>query len=310
METNANTFYRYYVKEYHEVRAHYLHKLLSEINQLNAFLKNKELQQKDVIIPLTTNTKFIIQADLRQNYFHSIETFFEFFFALLPEKGKVQSDDKIVRKLIKANWRNNYKKIEDIANGNLDNLREKVNSLGYEISLGHYLFYPGTYSKEKFGGWFLNSVPEWVNAIEKIIKIIAVDFCQRDEYNAYKHTMRVFPNFDSLHFLDPETMEEKMNFDISNSASYQLYNDKESETIVKTKVFDPIRDYKMSKICSRLIYNMVELRNIMFNKSNESNQDKTVAIVFFNEANINESNKHNVEIQDLVFTTKMINRSQ
>ncbi|MGB5941569.1 MAG: hypothetical protein WBG71_01685 [Leeuwenhoekiella sp.] len=88
METDHRSFYQAYLKEYHEVRAIYLKNLLSNTDELNSKLKSHELNTQGINIPLTENTKFIVQADLRQNYFHAIESFFELFFAFLPKNGK------------------------------------------------------------------------------------------------------------------------------------------------------------------------------------------------------------------------------
>ncbi|MCD8418731.1 hypothetical protein [Tenacibaculum finnmarkense] len=288
-----------------------MNNLLSNTDEINSVIKDNELESQGVKIPLTKNTKFIIQADLRQNYFHSIESFFEFLFAFLPNKGKVPDNRNILRALVKSNWSQNYKKIEYIANGKmkLNFLDEMIDFLDHKVSVGHYLFYVGTFSKEKFNEEYQESVKKSIESIKKIIKTIAIDFSKRDEYNAYKHTMRVFPSFNSIHILDANTMEEQMNFDLSNSASYQIYNDKEKETIVKTKLFDPERDFKMTRICSRLIYNMVELRSIVFGDKKGKNENEKVALILFNQENIEDSIKHNVKIQDLSFSSKLVKGS-
>ena len=230
METDYKNFYNSYLREYHEVRAIYLKHLLSSTENLNKTIQENELGIGGYSIPLTKNTKFILQADLRQNYFHSIETFFEFFFAFLPKKEKIPDNKNVLRALVKSNWKQNYKKIEHIANGNLKLtfLDEIVEFLEHKVSVGQYLFYAGTFSKEKFNSDFQNMVKDSIESIKKIIKVLANDFSNRDEYNAYKHTMRVFPNFKSIHILNAESMKESVNFDLSNSASYQIYNDKEN----------------------------------------------------------------------------------
>ena len=72
---------------------------------------NNKLLKKEFDRTLTTNTKFILQAELRQNYFHAIESFFEIFFALIPDGEKVPDNTNIVQRLVKSNWRKNYNKI-------------------------------------------------------------------------------------------------------------------------------------------------------------------------------------------------------
>ena len=287
-----------------------MNNLLSNTDEINTVIKENELESQGIKIPLTKNTKFIIQADLRQNYFHSIESFFEFLFAFQPKNGKVPDNRNILRALVKSKWSQNYKKIEYIANGKLklDFLDEMIDFLDHKVTIGHYLFYVGTFSKDKFNEEYQDAVKKSIESIKKIIKTIAIDFSKRDEYNAYKHTMRVFPSFNSIHILNANTMKEEINFDLSNSASYQIYNDKEKETIVKTKLFDPERDFKMTRICSRLIYNMIELRSIVFGDRKEKNKHEKVALILFNQENIEDSIKHNVNIQDLSFSSKLIKR--
>ncbi|MBU2903486.1 hypothetical protein KO529_01710 [Arenibacter algicola] len=306
METRPETFYHSYVKEYHEVRATYLKNLLSNIDSVDELLKENELNYAGTRISLTKNTKFIIQADLRQNYFHAIETFFEFFFAFLPNKGVIPDNSKIVRQVVQSNWSGNYKKIGYIANGNmkLNILDKKINFEGHNVTVGQYIFYLGTFSRQKFDKKYFTDVQESIESLKVAIKVLAIDFHNRDEYNSYKHTMRAFPNYQSIKLIDPKTSKEEFEFDLSNSVSYQKYNDKEKETIIKTRLFDPERDCEMTKFCSRLIYNMLELRNIMFNKSSIKNKDEKIAIFLFNKSNITELTKHNVNIQDIAFTTK------
>lgn len=307
METKPETFYNSYVKEYHEVRAIYLKNMLLNLDSVNEILKDSELDYEDIKVSLTKNTKFIIQADLRQNYFHALETFFEFFFAFLPNKGIIPDNSKIVRQIVQSKWSQNYKKIEYIAKGEmkLNILDQEINFYGYKVTVGQYIFYPGTFSKETFGEKYLNDVSESVESLKVAIKELAIDFHDRDEYNSYKHTMRAFPNYESIKLINPETLKEELEFDLSNSVSYQKFNDRENETMIKTKLFDPERDFEMTKFCSRLIYNMLELRNIMFNKKNIKNQDEKIAIFLFNESKITELIKHNVDIQDIILSTKM-----
>lgn len=57
---------------------------------------NKKLLKKEFDRTLTDNTKFILQAELRQNYFHAIESFFELFFALVPDDVKIPDNTDIV----------------------------------------------------------------------------------------------------------------------------------------------------------------------------------------------------------------------
>lgn len=302
METSYENFYGAYLKEYHQVRAIYLNKLLSNIPSVN-----DELKEKEEYADFTKNTQFILQADLRQNYFHCIETFFEFFFAFLPNKGKVPDNTQIVKQIVKSDWSKNYKKIRQIANGNikLDILDMEIEILGYKISVAHYLFYMGTFNLDKFNEDFRANVKTSTVALKKAIKEFAREFSERGEYNAYKHAMRIFPSFNSIHLLDANTMEEKFKFDISNSVSYQLYKEEDKETIVKTKVCDPKRDYQMTIFCGRMIYSMLALREIVFNPKSRK-EGGVMAVRFYNEEEFGTFSEQNVKYQDLEFSTKLL----
>ena len=306
MELNQNNFYTYYLKEYHRVRATYLKNYLDNIGDLNRLLKKEEHHNN-----LTENTKIILQADLRQNYFHSIETFFELLFAFLPTNDKIPDNRKILQALAKSKWRTNFKKIEHIAHRKLklNFLDNQINFLGHEVSVGHYIFYPGTFSKNRFGEDFYCKVSESIQGIKDFILTIANDFMQREEYNSYKHAIRIYPSFKSIHVLDAQTLEEQISWDIGNSASYQTYDDRKKKTAIKTIVYDADRDFKMACLCSDLIYSMIMFRDIVFNK-NEKKANERIAVKFFTKNFVTEISQHNVEIQDLVFSSEKVSSSK
>ncbi|QHS56479.1 hypothetical protein GWR56_13370 [Mucilaginibacter sp. 14171R-50] len=72
----------------------------------------------------------------------------------------------------------------------------------------------------KFTQEFFDLVEKSIIAIKSAIKSLAADFSQRDEYNAYKHGIRIFPSYKSIHFVSVEDMKEQMSWDLSNSVSF------------------------------------------------------------------------------------------
>lgn len=306
METDYKLFYSSYLKEFHLVKAINLKKTISEIEELNEEIKKFELHNS-----LTKNTKFILQADLRQNYFHSIETFFEFFFAFLPNNEKVPDNTLILKKIVKSNWRKNYKRIEDIANGKLklNFLNRIIEFNGNKVTVGHYMFYLGIFSKEKFPEEIFKSIERSIEAVKYGIIEIAKDFANRDEYNAYKHALRIFPSFEAIYLLDAETKEVRLKWDISNALSFQTYDEKKDKTSIKTKLFDSERDFKMTHFCSNMIYNIISFREIVFcYNSKKRVENKKIAIRIFDKDSIDKCREYNVEIQDLEFTTELITK--
>lgn len=304
MELDHITFYQSYLKNYHQVRAIYLNKLLKSVDEIN-----KEIETIQGRLNLSKNTKFIIQSDLRQNYFHCIETFFEIFLALLPKGDVVPDNTKILKDLVKSNWRKNFKTITHIANGKmkLDFLSDKtINVLGHDVSIGHYIFFMGTFSKTKFSEEYFSSVQSSLEAIKDGILTLAIDFSNRDEYNAYKHGIRIFPAYTSLRAAAVDNLEDFIEFDLSNSMSYQTFDDKKTLTSISTKLFDSKRDFEMTRFCGNMIYNMIYLRSIVFAGEEYRKQNKKAVFVLFNKEALNEFKKHNVDIQNIEFNRQEI----
>ncbi|MBU2906406.1 hypothetical protein KO529_16540 [Arenibacter algicola] len=304
METDYQLFYKSYLKEFHLVKAINLKRTIENHIELEEQVKKYEIHNS-----LTENTKFILQADLRQNYFHAIETFFEFFFAFLPINRKIPDNKAILRKLVKSNWRKNYKKIQSIATGKLklNFLDEIIDFEGHKVSVGHYMFYLGIFPNGKFPDKLFKSIEKSINDVKFGLIEIAKDFSDRDEYNAYKHALRIFPSFKALYLLDAETNKVGMEWDLSNSLSFQTYEEKNEKSSIRTKVFDTERDFKMTLFCGNLIYNIMAFREIVF--CGHSEVDKKIAIRIFDKDAIDECKEYNVKIQDLEFTTERIKKA-
>ena len=298
---NDKLFYSQYLKEYHAVKAIYLKTLFNNHEKLNEELKKFEFLQS-----FTDNTRFIIQADMRQNYFHCIETFFELFFAFLPNNGVIPDHHKIIKNLVKSNWTKNYKLIQEIADGafSLDILDEHIDFLDYNVSIAQYLFYPGMFDRSKFPDDFFKQVNQSIIAIKASIKALAADFSQREEYNAYKHGIRIFPTYKSIHLVDANTMKAQAAWDLSNSVSFYTFNDKLKETKITTKVFDFERDFLMTRLASNLIFTLINYRDIMINPERRSKNEK-IPIRFFDINAVEDCTQHHVDIPDIVFSNQM-----
>ena len=67
------------------------------------------------------------------------------------------------------------------------------------------------------GGDTIKSIKNSYKGIAKGILILAKDFSDRDEYNAYKHALRIYPSMQKLIFADHKTLKERISFDLSNS---------------------------------------------------------------------------------------------
>ena len=299
---NDKQFYSQYLKEYHTIKAIYLRTLLYNHDQLN-----EELVKYNTIQDVTKNSKLVLQADMRQNYFHCIETFFELFFAFLPKGGVIPDHHNIIKLLVKSDWKTNYKLIQDIAEGkfSLEVFDEPIEFLGYQTTVGKYLFYPGMFDPSKFTKEFFEQAELSIIAIKSAIKTLAADFSQRDEYNAYKHGIRIFPSYQSLLFVSVEDMKEQHKFDLSNSVSYYTFNDKLKESKITTKIFDSERDFLMTRLSSNLIFTIVNYRDIVVNPELRDKKER-IRINFFDLDAVENCKEHHVDVQDIVFTNQLI----
>jgi hypothetical protein len=299
---NDKQFYSQYLKEYHSIKAIYLKILLDNHDKLNV-----ELEKHQAIQNLTKNSKFVLQADMRQNYFHCIETFFELFFAFLPKNGTIPDHHNIIKLLVKSDWKTNYKLIQDIADGNfsLDIFDQQIEFLGYTTTVAKYLFYPGMFDPSKFTDEFFKNVDHSIIAIKSAIKTLALDFSQRDEYNAYKHGIRIFPSYKSIQVVSVDDMKEKIKWDLSNSVSFYTFNDKLKESKITTKLFDSERDFLMTRLCSNLIFTLINYRDVVVNPE-QRQKDEQIKINFFDLDSVEDCKQHHVDVQDIVFSNQMI----
>jgi hypothetical protein len=292
-------FYQAFLKDYHKIKATYLKRMLDNLS-----LYEQDIYGKELDTPERDAFRMTIKSDLRQTYFHSIETFFELFFALNPKGKKTFNDEYVLYNI--TNSKETYSKIKSIADkeSELDFLDEIIDYHNFKISIGHYLFYKGIFSKEKFPEELFEDINNSIESIKIGIRYIATDFVNRDEYNAYKHGLRIIPVAAKLKIADPETMEVKMEWDLTDSMSFYLKTNSEDELTVVTKLFDSERDYQMTFFCSNLIHHLIYYRRLSMNLYSEKEKNEKVKITIFGKELVKNCSKINVAIQDLVYTIK------
>lgn len=298
MHFDPKTFYQSYQKDYHKIKASYLKGIMNNLNDFESTLFGKDVDDDD-----RATIKRTLKSDLRQTYFHAIETFFELFFALNPKNQKEIDPDNVLFKLTYSRGSETYDKINEIAanEDSLDFLNDEIEYLNHKITIGHYIFYPGIFSKEKFPSEVFEQITESIEAIKYGMKIIAQDFVKREEYNAYKHGLRLIPASSKIMLADAETMDVKMEWDISDSMSFYLKTKYPDELTVVTKLFDFERDYQMTLFCSNMIHCMVFFRRMMYRFKGDDGKFDQIPIFFFGKDPIEKCNKTNVQIQDLVY---------
>jgi hypothetical protein len=295
-------FYQTYLKDYHRVKATYLKKILDDLPKYELDFFGKELDEEEKAYFRRT-----LKSDLRQTYFHAIETFFELFFALNPKGRKKFDDLNILYNLTNSEGPDTYSRITQIAENenSLEFLDEKIKFMGYEISIGHYLFYMGIFKAPSLSEELQYEINQSIQAVKYGIKIIASDFIHRQEYNAYKHGLRIIPATKAILFAKPETKEIKFKFDLNDSMSFYLKSKSPNELKIITKLFDIERDYAMTMFCSRLIHHLIFYRRMTMKFDKDAEKYPQFPITFFGKEPIAKCDKVNVSIQDIEYTVTM-----
>jgi len=98
-------FYQSYQKDYHKIKVSYLKGIIDNLGDFETILFGDNLDDDDDREAI----KRTVKSDLRQTYFHAIETFFELFFALNP-KGQDKIDpDNVLFKLTYSRGSQTYR---------------------------------------------------------------------------------------------------------------------------------------------------------------------------------------------------------
>jgi hypothetical protein len=299
MIQDPKIFYKTYLKDYHATKAIYLKKILDDLPKYEKEFFDQELDEEE-----KDQFRLILKSDLRQTYFHAIETFFELFFALNPH-GKQKFDDlNVLYNLANSAGPETYNKISQIAlnESSLEFLDERIKFSGYDISIGHYLFYMGIFKESSQSKELQDDIDKSIDAIKYGVKILAIDFVNREEYNAYKHGLRIIPAVKTFMFGDVNTNEIKIKWDLSDSMSFYLKSKSPNEVKIITKLSDIDRDYSMTMFCSRLIYHLIFYRRLTLKFEKDAEKYKQFLITFFGKEPIAKCNKVNVPIQDIEYT--------
>lgn len=307
MISDPTLFYDFYLSDYHAAKAKYLKYILENLAKVEADVFKNALKEKE-----RDQFRLTVKSDLRQTYFHAIETFFEIFFALNPKNKTHYDDESLMFNLTNSNWGQNYKKIAEIADGtySLDFLSDEIQVGSYKVSIGNYIFYMGLFDKNKYPT-LENDIQGSIEAVQYGMKILAKDFVQREEYNAYKHGLRIIPAFKKLMLADLKTLEVKHEWDLTDSMSFYTPTKNPDVITSVTKLFDSERDFQMTLFCSNLISHMIFYRKIAMNKDKQKDGDKQkdqIAVTFFGKEPIEKCNQVNVKIQDIVHTITRIKK--
>ena len=296
-------FFSSYLDDYHKFKAITIKNILDNLDTHTQSIFGEGLSAEN-----REAYKKTMQADLRQTYFHAIETFFELFFCLNPLTKKFMGDKNVMIALTQSNWRESYELIKKIATDEraLDFLDVEVEMNKFKVAAGHYIFYYGISGTQKFDEQFSEKISSSLEAIKYGIRLIAKDFIDREEYNCYKHGLRIIPALKELSIVDMNTMEPHIKWSLDDSMSFFLKTKMADEVKISTKIFDPARDFQMTYFCSNLISNMVYYRKLAFEIKKDPKA--LMALAFFGKEQVSACNKINVELQNLEYTVKKVSK--
>lgn len=212
-----------------------------------------------------------MRVELHFLYFKLVESLFEMIFAIYNFDGRM-----LWLALSLSNKKDSYyysacyKNIERFATDE-ENFRSNmigtivpdaaISGESMNIPFLRYLFYFNYPMSLSDGQWKSN-----LDYIESALIRFATDFTKRDEYNAYKHSLRVFASKSAMGIVTPRGQfalihsEDSISY-LSEYDSKSTNNTKQevgyTRMGIKTKKFDFETDYHRCKILQALISNII-----------------------------------------------------
>ena len=263
-ELVADMFYRSYKPDHWMYRVQLLKTVHDESEQVGPMV-SKDLRGFSI-----DEFKRMLRTELHFLYFQMTEALFELLFAL----ARYQLSDLWIVLSFSGNTRstyysNTYRKIRALALGQLadPDLRHvrKVRTKNgeEEWSLLRRVIYYGYDFGLTPDQWKAN-----LENIESLLKVFAKDFTDRGEYNAYKHSLRLYSHRASLS-LGKEGGPMVGSLRSEDAVTFiEEYSDEQDQgskrnairAAVATKAFDFGRDYRCCVAIYRLICNMINTR--------------------------------------------------
>jgi hypothetical protein len=234
-----------------------------------------------------------LRLEIRATYFQAIETLFELIFSLEPRRNIIDNRN-IWYFLSTSQWRKNYKRIKRIAAGDTAFLdRAVVAGKNLKIPFLQYLFYFGVTNPS-----MLDAVRGSSEPIKKFLVAFAKEFSERDEYNAFKHALRILPTVQKLEAIPHGAQKPILTIDMSDSVSF--LDDVDGAITLHLRPLDTIRDMRMGLVCSNLISNIVLSRRVHFIK------DYSGYLHTFSNETFPSANERNAKWMNFEFSIKPI----
>ncbi|MCF2501366.1 hypothetical protein [Dyadobacter chenhuakuii] len=238
---------------------------------LKAILDNAEKFEQEFLSKMvngTEQTRYtqFIKSEIRITCFHAIETLFELIFALDPQGGALR-DESILHSMVTSKQSVNYGRIKDISTGkdNLDFLEGICIQEG-QVPVWKHIFYfqQNVNMSDEGNALFSDSI----KGIKYFIKHIADIFSNREEYNAYKHGLRIMHTVNYVSIgreNDPSPFVD----DLSDSMSLltleiDAKTKKPVAEIIDIISFDTDVDMEIIQVCYNMINNIISRRKSFY----------------------------------------------
>jgi hypothetical protein len=289
-------FYEAYLYDYHIIK---IKQLYHSLNNIDEYISTMYNNQEPYIINdknLKERIELQLRIDMRMTMFHSIETLFELIFALIKINGEERNEDELIQMLSNSDFKKNYSEIKKISiDKNYLNLLDDIILIkGFKTTKLDYLFYRILINSPLLDDSdFQLEYNESKNSIKEGLNIVADEFNNRDDYNAFKHSLRIINSIDAIYIAKANNLNDNIKFDFSNSFIYLKNvskNDIQEYTTV-TKTFDTLRDYNITDFCSKLIFQIIRYRHIAINLG-KIEMDSGVPILLYPKNVIEDGFKH------------------
>lgn len=282
-------FYSYCAVNYWEYKINALANAIMKYEKLKSDL----LEGVDKINDKECITAF--KLDIHFTYFQIVECLFNMMFALMKKKIDNRNLWFYLSHFARPEMsRKAYETIERIAKGDTSIFDDKVGAgPNLEMPFVQYVFY--------FGGSFQvdeASMNKNLDRIKEILVMFAQDFLEREEYNAYKHSFRIFPAGPlKLEGINPSNGKTLVTFTMDDSIVC-IRMEKDGSITQIAKAFDWKRDCRMGLLCHALIYNLISTRRRFYFK-----EDKLL-VNFFKDVDLKETGKINSTMLDFKLNIK------
>lgn len=214
MITNKpEVFYKIFPYKYWLLKAEMLNNQLANLSEgVELFNNNPYLRgsEKDL--------EMMLKYELHFTFYHQVEALFELIYALKhfdnkgvwinlskPEKGHPNKLGEFIKK-ISEDSKDIFEKEGTLSNG------DKINFIEWLI----YETLGSNFDKE--------AVKSSVQKTKTILGIIARDLSPKDEYNAFKHGLRVLPLWEKFVISEKDDPEKKIEFDLSGCYTYLKFS--------------------------------------------------------------------------------------